>query len=51
MYNKDYYLAHREEILARAKKWREEHPEQYRKALKRCVNTRYSRSYIAVQTG
>ena len=37
MYNKEYYLAHREEILARAKKWREEHPEQYRKALKRCV--------------
>ena len=37
MYNKDYYLAHREEILARAKKWREEHPEKYKKALKRCV--------------
>lgn len=37
MYDKNYYLAHREEILARAKKWREEHPEQYRKALKRCV--------------
>jgi hypothetical protein len=37
MYDKNYYLAHREEILARAKKWREDHPEQYRKALKRCV--------------
>ncbi|MBP5403824.1 MAG: hypothetical protein J6Y17_01890 [Elusimicrobiaceae bacterium] len=37
MYDKNYYLAHREEILARAKKWREEHPEQYRKALKKCV--------------
>ena len=37
MYNKEYYLAHREEILARAKKWREDHPERYRKALKRCV--------------
>jgi len=37
MYNKEYYLTHREEILARAKKWREEHPEQYKKALKRCV--------------
>ena len=37
MYYKDYYLAHREEILARAKKWREEHPEQYKKALKRCI--------------
>ena len=37
MYDKNYYLKHREEILARVKKWREEHPEQYRKALKRCV--------------
>ena len=37
MYDKNYYLAHREDILARAKKWREEHPEQYKKALKRCI--------------
>ena len=37
MYSKDYYLAHKEKILARAKKWREEHPEEYKKILKRCV--------------
>lgn len=37
MYDKNYYLTHREETLARVKKWREEHPEQYRKALKKCV--------------
>ncbi len=37
MYDKNYYLAHREEILARVKKWREEHPEKYKKALKKCV--------------
>ena len=37
MYDKDYYLAHREEILTRTRKWREAHPEKYRRALKRCI--------------
>lgn len=37
MYDKNYYLAHREEILARAKKWRKEHPERCKEILKKCL--------------
>ena len=36
MYDRNYYLAHREEIIARVKKWQEENPERYRRSLKRC---------------
>lgn len=35
MYDRNYYLAHREKILAQGKKWREENSELYKKIYKR----------------
>ena len=37
MYDKNYYETHKAELLAKAKKWREEHPEKYKKIFKRCI--------------
>jgi len=37
MYDKNYYEKNKERLLALAKKWRADHPEKYKKALKRCV--------------
>ena len=36
MYDRNYYLAHREEILARIKKWQKENPNRCRRIFKRC---------------
>ena len=35
MYDRKYYLAHREKILAQGKKWREENSELYKKIFKK----------------
>lgn len=48
MYDRRYYLAHREEILARAKKWREENPDRYQRIRQRCFK-RNKDKYTAQQ--
>ena len=48
MYDRRYYLAHKEELLARAKKWREDNPDRYQKVRQRCLK-RNKDKYTAQQ--
>ena len=36
MYDRNYYLAHREKLLAQGKKWRDDNSKRYKRVLKRC---------------